>query len=138
MNTVSRFRILLALPIALVAQPVATPPVTVDAALLSAKPVPRVQVIPLPDYEASFQLEGRELTRFHFDPDRKRPFWCPMQTSLAPSLIRIGHPHDANSHRHHYGVWITHSSVSGVNFWDDEADNGKDKVRGSIRHQRVL
>jgi hypothetical protein len=97
-----------------------------------------VQVIPLPDYEASFQFEGRELTRYHFDPVRKRPFWYPMQTSLAPSLIRIGHPHDADSHRHHYGVWITHSAVSGVNFWDDEADNGKDKVRGSIRQQKVL
>ena len=31
-----------------------------------------------------------------------------------------------------------HNDVSGVNFWDDEPDNGKDKVRGSIRHQRTL
>jgi hypothetical protein len=50
----------------------------------------------------------------------------------------MGHPHDPIGHRHHNGVWITHSAVSGVNFWDDEADNGKDKVRGSIRHQKVL
>src|SRR4051812_43800559 len=80
--------------------------------LPDAKSVPRVQVIPLPNFEASFQVEGRELTRFHFDPNRKRPFWYPMQTSLAPSLIRIGHPHDPIGHRHHYGVWITHSAVS--------------------------
>ena len=49
-------------------------------------PVPRVQVFPLPDFEASFQFDGRELTRFHFDPERKRPFWYPVQTSLAPSV----------------------------------------------------
>src|SRR5262245_9406741 len=86
--------------------------------LPDAKPVPRVQAIPLPDHETSFQLNGKELTRYHFDPAKKRSFWYPMQTSLAPSVIRIGHPHDAESHRHHYGVWITHSAVSGVNFWD--------------------
>ena len=106
--------------------------------LPGAKPVPRVQVLPLPDFQASFQVEGKELTRFRFDPASKRPFWYPMQTSLEPSLIRMGHPHDPIGHRHHYGVWITHSAVSGVNFWDDELDNGKDKVRGSIQHQKVL
>lgn len=109
-----------------------------DQALPDAKPVPRVQVLPLPDYQASFQLDGREMTCVRFDPASKRPFWYPIQTALAPSLVRIGHPHDPIGHRHHYGVWITHSAVNGVNFWDDEADNGRDRVRGSIRHQRIL
>jgi methane monooxygenase PmoA-like len=112
--------------------------VPLTAQLPDTKPVPRVQIIPLPDYQASFQLEGKELTRFHFDPKAKRPFWYPVLTSPGPSLVRIGHPHDPIGHRHHYGVWITHAAVSGVNFWDDETDNGKDRVRGSIVHQRVL
>lgn len=106
--------------------------------LANTKPVPRVQAIPLPDFQTSFEFEGRELTRFRFDPARKRPFWYPLQTTLAPSLVRMGHPHDPVGHRYHYGVWITHSSVNGVNFWDDELDNGKDKIRGSIQLQRVL
>src|SRR5476649_1189128 len=84
------------------------------SSLPDAKPIPHMQVLPLPNYEASFQLDGRELTRFHFDPQSKRPFWYPVQTTLAPSLIRMGHPHDPVTHRHHYGVWITHSAVSGV------------------------
>ena len=109
-----------------------------DDARLATRPVPRVQVIPLPNFEASFQLEGRELTCAHFDPKSKRPFWHPVQTTLAPSLVRMGHPHDPVSHRHHYGVWITHNAVNGVNFWDDEPDNGKDRVRGSIVHQKIL
>ena len=83
-----------------------------DPALADTKPVPRVQVLPLPDYQASFLVDGRELTRFRFDPASKRPFWYPVQTTLAPSLVRIGHPHDPIGHRHHYGVWITHSAVS--------------------------
>ncbi len=109
-----------------------------QAQLDTAKQIPRVQVIPRPDYQASFQLDGRELTRFRFDPRSKRPFWHPVRTALEPSLVRMGHPHDPHGHRHHYGVWITHAAVSGVNFWADEPDNGKDNVRGSIRHQRVL
>ena len=117
--------------------PAEGPPQTASP-LPSAKPIPRVQVFPLPNYEASFQLEGRELTRYRFDPKSKRPFWYPAQTTLGPSLIRMGHPHDPITHRHHYGIWITHSAVSGVNFWDDETDNGKDRVRGSIEHQSVL
>ncbi|WP_050030656.1 PmoA family protein [Verrucomicrobium sp. BvORR034] len=99
-----------------------------------AKPIPLVQVTPLPDYQASFTFRGHELTRFRFDPAAKRPFWYPAQTSLAPSVIRMGHPHDAHGHRHHYGIWITHNAVSGVNFWADEHGKGN----GSIRHQKVL
>ena len=106
----------------------------VHAQLPDAKPIPHVLAVPLPGSEVSFQLDGKELTRFHFDSNLKRPFWYPIQTTLAPSVVRIGHPHDAQSHRHHYGVWITHASVSGVNFWDDEHGKGK----GSITHKQVL
>ena len=108
------------------------------AQLPDARPVPRVQVLPLPGFQASFQFEGRELTRYRFDPGSKRPFWYPVLTTLGPSLVRIGHPHDPVSHRHHDGLWMTHAAVDGVNFWDDEPDNGRDRVRGSIRHQKTI
>ena len=109
-----------------------------DPPIPSPKPVPRMQVIPLPDYAASFQINGLEMTRYRFNPEKKRPYFYPVLTELSPSLVRMGHPHDPITHRHHYGVWITHASVSGVNFWDDETDDGKDRVRGSIQHQQVL
>ncbi len=108
------------------------------AQLPDAKPIPRVQAVPLPGQDASFQLDGQELTRYNANLNGKRPFWYPVQTSLAPSVIRIGHPHDPAGHRHHYGVWITHSAVSGVNFWGDDTDNGKDRVRGTIKQVNVL
>jgi hypothetical protein len=108
------------------------------ATLPNTKPVPRMQVLPLPNHEASFQLDGKELTRFHFNPESKRPFWYPIQTTMAPSLVRMGHPHDPHGHRHHYGVWMTHHNVSGVSFWSDEKDKGGKNEYGSIRHQSVL
>jgi hypothetical protein len=39
-----------------------------------AKPVPAAQAVPLPHHEVSFQREGFELTRFHFDPNAPEPW----------------------------------------------------------------
>jgi len=99
--------------------------------LPQAKPVPAMQVIPLPYDQASFAHLGRELTRYHFGPSLLRPFCYPVIGPEGRSLTRIGHPHDPFGHRHHYSVWISHVNVGGVNFW---ADNGG----GRIVHQRIL
>jgi len=91
--------------------PAAAPP--------ALKPIPRVQVIPLPYDQASFQCEGRELTRYHFGTGLVRPFWYPIVAPGGQTLTRMGHPHDPDSHRHHYSVWISHNKVNGVDFWSD-------------------
>jgi len=85
----------------------------------AAKPIPRVQVIPLPYDQASFQCDGRELTRYHFGSGLVRPFWYPIVAPGGQTLTRMGHPHDPNSHRHHYSVWISHNKINGVDFWAD-------------------
>jgi len=87
--------------------------------LPGAKPVPEVQVLPLPYQQASFEYLGRELTRYHFGPGLERPFWYPLVGPEGRSLTRMGHPRDPQSHRHHNSVWISHEKVSGVNFWSD-------------------
>jgi len=101
--------------------------------LPNAKSVPAMQALPLPHHQASLQRDGVELTRFHFDPGDRRPFWYPLQGSAGRSLTRMGHPHDPVSHSHHNSVWISHHDVGGVDFW---GDHGKGK--GRIVHQRVL
>jgi hypothetical protein len=93
-----------------------------DTELPDAKPVTALQVIPLPYDQASFRLEGRELTRFHFGPSLRRPFLYPVQGPQDRSLTRMGQPSDPHGHRHHNSVWISHSDVEGVNFWGDEGD----------------
>ncbi|HEY1083942.1 MAG TPA: PmoA family protein [Prosthecobacter sp.] len=91
------------------------------AQLPSAKPVPRMQAVPLPHHITSFQLDGRELTAMHFDPQDMRPFWYPIRASRDVSLTRMGHPHDPLTHSHHNSVWVTHNSLNGLDFWGDYA-----------------
>jgi hypothetical protein len=99
--------------------------------LPDAKPVPAVQVLPLPHDQASFQHAERELTRFHFGKDLRRPFWYPLRGPAGRSLTRMGHPHDPFTHSHHNSVWISHANVEGVNFW---ADHGKNLGRIVVDH----
>jgi hypothetical protein len=93
--------------------------------LPSARPVPDVQVLPLPYHQASFQHQGAELTRYHFDPSLRRPFLYPVAGPEGRSLTRMGHPRDPVSHSHHNSIWISHEKVQGVNFW---ADQGKARI----------
>ena len=102
------------------------------AQLPSPKPVPRVQAVPLPHHVTSFQLDGRELTALHFDPQDLRPFWYPIRSSRDASLTRMGHPHDPLTHSHHNSVWIGHSLVNDLDFWTDVA-----KRRGRIVNVEV-
>lgn len=95
------------------------------------KSVPRMQVIPQPYHQASFQRDGLEIARYHFGPALQRPFIFPVIGPSGRSLTRMGHPHDPESHSHHNSVWISHTDVSGTDFW---SDSGK----GKIRHNRII
>jgi Methane oxygenase PmoA len=93
------------------------------------RPVPRMQVTPLPDHEVSFQRDGVEIARYHFGTEGFRPFVFPVIGPSGRALTRMGHPHDPETHSHHNSVWLSHQFVNGVNFW---ADNN-----GRIVHQRI-
>jgi hypothetical protein len=95
--------------------------------LPDAKPVPAVQVIPLPYDQAAFRHADRELTCYHFAPALRRPFWYPIAAPegypAGRSLSRMGHPRDPYTHSHHNSVWISHANVGGVDFWSDHGQN---------------
>jgi hypothetical protein len=95
------------------------------------KPVPRLQVVPMPYHQASFQRDGVEIARYHFGPELNRPFVFPVVGPSGKLLTRMGHPHDPESHSHHNSVWISHTDVNGIDFW---SDGGK----GKIRHKRII
>ncbi len=95
------------------------------------KAIPRMQVIPMPYAQASFQRNGVELTRYHFGPDLHRLFLFPVVGPSGRSLTRMGHPHDPESHSHHNSVWISHFDVNGTDFWGDRG-------QGRIRHKRIV
>ncbi len=95
------------------------------------KAVPRMQVIPMPYDQASFQRDGVELTRYHFGPGLHRPFLFPIIGPSGVSLTRMGHPHDPESHSHHNSVWTSHNIVNDTDFWSDRG-------KGTIRHKRIV
>lgn len=96
-----------------------------EVVLTGAKPIPRMQVLPLPHDQASIEREGVELTRYHFSPLQRRPFLYPIIGPSGRSLTRMGHPHATASHSHHNSVWVSHNDVNGDVFW---ADNGPGRV----------
>lgn len=82
---------------------------------------PRCQIIPLPDYQVSFQIDGVERTRWHFGAHYPRPFFYPLVGPSGTSLTRMGHPGAAN-HDHHRSVWFAHAKVLGIDFWSDNTE----------------
>jgi hypothetical protein len=92
-----------------------------------------MQVIPLPDGQASIERDGQEISRYWFGPELRRPFLYPLIGPSGRSLTRMGHPRDPNGHSHHNSVWVTHHDVAGVAFWNDAASS-----KGRIVHQRVV
>ncbi|NLF99346.1 MAG: hypothetical protein GX565_04265 [Lentisphaerae bacterium] len=120
-----------------------------EPALPNAKPVPDVQVLPQPYAQASFEYLGRELTRYHFGPELRRPFWYPITGPGGRSLTRMNMPYDPGKsmtrdkqpadptkpedplgHSHQTSVWICHKDVNGFDFWRDGGP-----IAGQILHE---
>lgn len=85
----------------------------------------RCQLIPLPENQVSFQIDGVEKTRWYFGNEYPRPFFYPFNGPSGTSLTRMGHPGAAN-HDHHRSVWFAHAKVGGTDFW---SDNTKARIR---------
>jgi Methane oxygenase PmoA len=109
----------------------ASPSAQAQVDLPGARPVPRMQSIPLPDDRASLRRDGVELAAYEFGPGLRRPFLFPIVGPSGRSLTRIGHPHDPVSHSHHTSVWVGHFDVGGEDFWGD-------RNPARVVHRRVL
>ena len=55
---------------------------------------PRCEVVPLPDHQAAFRIDGAERLRWHFGPSYPRPFFFPLIGPSGTPLTRMGHPGD--------------------------------------------
>ncbi len=87
--------------------------------------VPRCEIIPLPENQATFRIDGVEKLRWHFGKEYPRPFFYPFNGPSGTSLTRMGHP-GAQNHDHHRSVWFAHNKIDGQNFW---ADGARTQVR---------
>lgn len=107
-------------------------------------PLPRCRIIPLPDQQVSFVIDGRERCRWHAGPNAPRPFFFPLVGPSGESLTRMGHP-GAPNHDHHRSIWFAHEKVLGINFWSDQTaarirqqtwlayEDGKEECRMAVR-----
>lgn len=79
---------------------------------------PRCVLVPLPDNQVSFTVDGVERLRWHAGTTAPRPFFYPLLGPSGQPLTRIGHP-GAPDHDHHRSIWFAHNKVLGINFWGD-------------------
>lgn len=85
----------------------------------------RCEILPLPERQISFSIDGIEKLRWHFGDQYPRPFFYPFNGPSGVSLTRMGHP-GAQNHDHHRSVWFAHHKLNGVDFW---SDNTQARVR---------
>jgi len=81
-----------------------------------ANPIPRCEVVPLPEHQVSLRGDGIERVRWHHGNEYERPFFFPFNGPSGTTLTRMGHP-GAENHDHHRSVWFAHHNVEGNNFW---------------------
>jgi hypothetical protein len=83
--------------------------------------MPRCTLIPLPDFQVAFLVEGRERLRWHYGTQYPRPFFYPLVGPASGlSLTRMGHP-GAPDHDHHQSIWFAHNKVLGIDFWSNNS-----------------
>ena len=92
--------------------------------------LPRCRVVPQPDYQTAFEIDGVERLRWHHGDRYPRPFFYPFVGPSGSSLTRLGHP-GAPDHDHHRSIWFAHAKVLGIDFWSD-------RTASRIRQQQWL
>lgn len=86
-------------------------------------PLPRCEIVPLPNGTASFRVDGREVTCWNFGTHLPRPCFYPLNgPDSQQSLTRMGHP-GAPNHDHHASVWFAHHKLLGIDFWGISAQS---------------
>jgi hypothetical protein len=78
---------------------------------------PRAMIVPQPDDQVSFQVDGREWLRYHYGDQTPKPYVYPVMGPAGVPVTRLTHPHDPFTHNHHLSLWIGHENVGGVSFW---------------------
>jgi hypothetical protein len=88
------------------------------AAPPAASGFPRAIILPQPDEQLSFQVDGHEWLRYHYGERTPKPYFYPVMGPAGAPVTRLTHPHDPVTHAHHLSLWIGHQNVAGSNFWE--------------------
>jgi len=89
----------------------------ITPSVVKAPAYPRAMIIPQPDDQVSFQVDGREWLRYHYGEQTPKPYFYPVMGPAGVPVTRLTHPHDPFTHNHHLSLWIGHEKVGGTSFW---------------------
>ena len=76
-----------------------------------------------------FFVDGKLFTRYDTTTGPNKPYFYPVNAPTGAQLVRhwpveqVGK--ETHDHPHHRGLWFTHSSVNGVDFWTEAKGTGK-------------
>ena len=87
------------------------------SSLQPAPGFPRAMIIPQPEDQVSFQVDGREWLRYHYGDQTPKPYFYPVMGPAGAPVTRLTHPQDPFTHNHHLSLWIGHEKVGAANFW---------------------
>ncbi|MBV9469063.1 MAG: PmoA family protein [Abitibacteriaceae bacterium] len=76
-----------------------------------------------------FFINGKLFTRYDTTTGPNKPYFYPVNAPTGSQMVRhwpvekVGD--ETHDHPHHRGLWFTHSSVNGVDFWTEAKGTGK-------------
>src|SRR3954469_17682285 len=90
----------------------------------------KAQTVSLKQIDAGLRIEvdGQLFTEY-LTKDVARPFFYPVIGAAGENIVRNfpmqpGVPGEPQDHPHHKGLWFTHGSVNGMDFWSELKDFG--------------
>lgn len=105
----------------------------------AAERSPEVAVTPLTD-RVRIEIGGQLFSEYLFT-GAKRPYLYPVLASDGTQLVRDFPmkevPGEDRDHPHHRALWLAHSSVNGIDFWNEGGAGGR-VPKGSIEHEALL
>lgn len=112
-----------------------------SCALMRKGPPPaQVKLTTLAD-RVRIEIDGRLFSEYIFK-GATRPYFYPVLAEDGTSLTRDfpmkETPGEEIDHPHHRAVMFAHSSVNGIDFWNEGAAGGRTVPKGSILHESLV
>lgn len=77
------------------------------------------------DTSLAWQVDGKDVWRFSFDPAKGKPFFHPVGVAGGPALTNFK-PED---HPWHYGLWFSWKYINKTNYWEENRQTGRAQGR---------
>jgi hypothetical protein len=103
---------------------------------------PPVTLTPLAD-RVRVEIGGQPFTEYIYGDRAMRPYLYPILAGDGTPLTRdfpmLETPGEDRDHPHHRSLWFAHSSVDGIDFWNEgKAGGSGPEAKGTIRHEALL